>query len=415
MTILVQALTRGDGIEGDDVTHNIKVCRGVPVQLNTTAPPKLLEVRGEVYMRDSDLAELTENGTLQLKRDKDGNPLPMNTRNVAAGSIRLLDPKVCAERRLRFYAHSIGFTEGFAAKTHWQFLQSLKQFGVPVVPQANLYDSFDDAVRYCEALYEGSGVIDALCFEIDGLVLKVNEFAHRRKEKLKYFASRTVMDIEGMGDKLVDQLVDTGLVKSFADLYRLTTLDVRKLDRMGQTSALNLIRSILKSKKQSLARKINSFCARHVGHHASVILAKHFGSLAKLREATEEEISSIPEIGPAIAGSLCRFLATEDLLIDDLIAVANYGVTEEQSETVVSANQPLKDKTIVVTGTLENFKRTEIEGVIEKYGGRASSSVSAKTSFVLVGAEPGSKLAKAQKLGVQIMNEQEFLKLIGTV
>jgi len=599
--ILVQGLTRGNGVVGDDITHNVKTFRDIPLRLDTQNPPKRLEVRGEVYMRNSDLAELLDKGILKVKRDETGKALPMNTRNVAAGAIRLLDPKICAERRLRFFAHSVGEIFETAdgrqqtaadevgnrppggcvgdsrlvvpsaeyrtlppggrqpTLTHWDFLQTLASCGIPITPHAKHFASFDEAVAYCESLYtsEESFLAD-LDFEIDGLVLKVNNFAQREqlgatghhprwiiaykveryeavttlreitvqvgktgtitpvaelepveiagttvsraslhnaeeierkdvrvgdvvivekagkiiprivraekhlrtqplepfafptvcpacggavskdeggvyircnnaqcpaqfKEKLRYFTSRNAMDIEGVGDKLIDQLVDTGLVRSFGDLYRLKVEQVKSLERMGEKSAQKLIGAIKQSKSKDLSRLLNALCIRHVGNRTATLLAKHFGSLDRLRQATEAEISAIDEIGPIMAKSICEFFSREKEMIDDLLTTLTQTLTEPQSLDCTTPAQskdcgsvlPLNGMTIVVTGTLERFKRTEIEDVIERYGGRSSSSVSSKTSFVLVGAEPGSKLAKAQKLGVRIVSEQEFLGIIG--
>ncbi|MDR0327113.1 MAG: NAD-dependent DNA ligase LigA, partial [Planctomycetaceae bacterium] len=187
--LLVQGLTRGDGREGDDITHNIKMIRDIPLRLTTPTPPKegncllkRLEVRGEVYMRNSDLAELLYQGIIEAKRDETGKPMPMNTRNVTAGSIRLLDPKICAERRLRFFAHSVGSIEGFSVTTHWDFLKELESFGIPIAPHAELFSSFAEAAEYCESLYTTEeSFLAGLDFEIDGLVLKVNDFALREQ------------------------------------------------------------------------------------------------------------------------------------------------------------------------------------------------------------------------------------------
>ena len=616
--ILVQGLTRGNGIVGDDITHNVRTIRDVPLRLNTPNPPKRLEIRGEVYMRNSDLAELLEQGIIKTKQDETGKALPMNTRNVAAGAIRLLDPKICAERRLRFFAHSVGtvdfvsrggteaqrehsveshWVESHWAESHWEFLKGLESFGMPVAPFAKHFTSFTSAVAYCESLYNDSNNFLAdLDFEIDGLVLKVDHFAQREqlgatghhprwviaykveryeatttlleirvqvgktgtitpvaelepvelagttvsraslhnaeeierkdvrvgdvvvvekagkiiprvvrvekhlrtqplepfvfpttcpvcggavskddggvyircnnsqcpaqfKEKLRHFASRNAMDIEGLGDKLIDQLVDTGLVRSFGDLYRLKEERVKSLERMGEKSAKKLLTGIEQSKSRDLGRFLNALCIRHVGNSTAKLLAKHFGSFDRLRQASETELAEIDEVGPIMAKSIFVFFNKEKEMIDDLVgailepvgeAVGNVvgnavgavvdaignAVENATGDAVVpvaeataaaadlfTARQterkesdtdvPLQGMTIVVTGTLERFKRTEIEGVIECYGGRVSSSVSSKTTFVLVGADPGSKLAKAEKLGVRIVGEQEFLEIIG--
>ncbi|MCL2710970.1 MAG: NAD-dependent DNA ligase LigA [Planctomycetaceae bacterium] len=582
--ILVQGLTRGNGIVGDDITHNVKMLRDIPLRLDTPNPPKLLEVRGEVYMHNSDLAELLDKEIIKVKRDETGKALPMNTRNVAAGAIRLLDPKICAERHLRFFAHSVGSTEGFSVRNHWSFLYELAACGMPVTPHARHFSSFVHAVGFCESLYAEKSLLADLDFEIDGLVLKVNNFAQREqlgatghhprwviaykverfeatttlreirvqvgktgtitpvaelepvelagttvaraslhnaeeierkdirvgdvvvvekagkiiprivrvekhlrtkelepflfpstcpvcggvvskdeggvyircynthcsaqfKEKLRWFAGRNAMDIEGLGDKLIDQLVGAGLVRSFGDLYRLAAKQIKSLERMGEKSAQKLLNAIEQSKNRDLWRFLNALCIRHVGNSTAKLLAQHFGSLDRLRQATEAELSTIDEIGPIMAKSIFEFFNKEQGMIDDLVGailepvgetVGNVAgaLAETVGDTVGSLptaigdvaawlvggdsepkksddELPLEGMTIVVTGALERFKRTEIEDVIECHGGRVSSSVSSKTSFVLVGAEPGSKLAKAQKLGVRIVDEQEFLEMIG--
>ena len=573
--ILVQGLTRGNGVVGDDITHNVKMLRDIPLRLDTSNPPKRLEVRGEVYMRNSDLAELLDKEIIKVKRDETGKALPINTRNVAAGAIRLLDPKICAERRLRFFAHSVGTIvipaqagiqtddfnpvsldprlrggdgkNDFVVETHWNFLQKLALCGVPIAPYAKHFASFAEATQYCESLYAEESFLADLDFEIDGLVLKVNNFAQREqlgatghhprwviaykveryeavttlreirvqvgktgtitpvaelepielagttvaraslhnaeeierkdirvgdvvvvekagkiiprivrvekhlrtkelepfvfptacpvcggavskdeggvytrcnnaqcpaqfKEKLRYFASRNAMDIEGCGDKLIDQLVDTGLVRNFGDMYRLKAEQVKNLERMGAKSAQKLIDAIERSKSKDLGRFINALCIRHVGNSTAKLLAKHFGSLDRLRQASEAELSEIAEIGPIMAKSIFDFFDKEKEMVDDLVGTISSSPLPVGEGTV---ELPLQGMTIVVTGTLERFKRTEIESVIERYGGRVSSSVSSKTSFVLVGAEPGSKLSKAQSLGVRVVNEQEFLEMIG--
>ena len=629
--LLVQGLTRGNGILGDDITHNVKTLRDIPLRLTMPKPPKLLEVRGEVYLRNSDLAELLDKEIIKVKRDETGKPMPMNTRNVAAGAIRLLDPKICAERRLRFFAHSVGviipnataqlsqrdrmsitpgesrgkadskhelspngalqnrssfapsglleerdarvrrltpavidissrrdevIENGFA-QTHWNFLNTLQSLGIPVTPHAQLFTDFDKAAEYCESLYatEDNFLAD-LDFEIDGLVLKVNDFAQREqlgatghhprwviaykvekyeaitrlreirvqvgktgtitpvaelepvelagttvsraslhnaeeierkdvrvgdvvvvekagkiiphivrvekhlrtkelepfvfpsacpvcggavskdeggvyircnnaqcpaqfKEKLRHFTSRNAMDIEGLGEKLIEQLVDTGLVRNFGDLYRLKLEPLKNLERMGEKSAQKLLDGIEKSKSRELPKFLNALCIRHVGNRTATLLAKHFGSLDRLRQASEAEISEIDEVGPIIAKSVFDFFQNEKEMVDDLLeamgetTMSKTKAGMERSAMTEQSVLPLDGMTIVVTGTLQHFKRTEIEEVIERYGGKSSSSVSSKTAFVLVGAEPGSKLDKAKKLGVRIVYESEFLEMIG--
>jgi DNA ligase (NAD+) len=232
------------------------------------------------------------------------------------------------------------------------------------------------------------------------------------KEKLRYFASRNAMDIEGLGEKLIEQLVDAKLVCSFGDLYRLKLESLKNLDRMGETSAKNLLDGIEKSKSRDLGRLLNALCIRHVGNRTATLLAKHFQSVDRLRQATETEIGEINEVGPVIAKSVLEFFQREKEMVDDISAAVCRLPSAVSTSKSDNDGTVLQNMTIVVTGTLEHFKRTEIEGVIEQHGGRISSSVSSKTAFVLVGAEPGSKWDKAKKLGVRIVSEQEFLEMI---
>ena len=243
------------------------------------------------------------------------------------------------------------------------------------------------------------------------------------KEKLRYFASRNAMDIEGLGEKLVDQLVDTGLVHSFGDVYRLNEESLQNLERMGAKSAQKLLDAIEKSKSRELPKLLNALSIRHVGNRTAALLATHFGSFERLRAATETEIAGIDEVGPIIAKSVFEFFRHEEEMIRDLLSVLTTLPAPSKigdrlpwnKETDRSAEDlPLRNMTIVVTGTLQRFKRTEIENVIECHGGKVSSSVSSKTSFVLVGESPGSKLDKAKKLGVRIVGEAEFIEMIGS-
>ncbi|HZZ28918.1 MAG TPA: NAD-dependent DNA ligase LigA [Pirellulales bacterium] len=535
---LVLGATRGNGQVGDDVTHNIKTVRGVPQRLHGKHIPPVLEVRGEVYMTNEDLVRLNEQ---QANR---GEPPYANTRNCAAGSIRLLDPRICAQRRLRFFCHSVGYVEGLKAQTHMQFLDEMRSYGLPATPLVESFATFEAALEHCEQLIEKLHELD---FEVDGLVLKVNRFDQRQglgttsksprwmiaykfekfegptrlldikvsvgksgavtpfaelepielagsvirraslhnadeierkdcrvgdivivekagkviphivrtekhkretelepfhfptkcpechtklvkdekgvyircpnlqcpaqmRERLRYYASRNAMDIEGLGDKLVEQLVHDKLVASYADLYRLTLAQLCSLERMGEKSANNFLEQIEASKSRGLARLLNALSIRHVGNRVATLLAEHFGSMKELSAASEEELSEVNEIGPTIAHSVYEFLHNPfgRAAIDDL---AEQGVNMTAPKKS-AATGPLAGKTLVVTGTLEKYSREEIEGLIEQLGGRAASSVSKKTDYLVAGEEAGSKLDKAKKLGVPILSEAEFNKLI---
>ena len=538
---LVRAVTRGNGVVGDDITHNIRTIADVPLRLSGPQVPSVLEVRGEVYMTNSDLVLLNES-----QRAK-GEPLYANTRNVTAGSVRMLDPRICAARRLRVFCHGVGYCEGNRSRSHWEFLREIAEYGLPPTPLARKFDSFEAAVGHCEQVVERLHELD---FEVDGLVLKVDRFDQRErlgttsksprwivaykwekyeastrvlrivvtvgktgvitpsadlepvqlagttvsraslhnadeiqrkdiregdvvivekagkiiphivrverherkqdlppyvfpagcpecgtqlikdeggvyircpslscpaqiKERLRYFASRNCMDIEGLGDKLVDQLVDRNLVGGYADLYRLTADQLTALERMGKKSSEKLIEGIRASKDRGLARLLNALSIRHVGGRVASILAEQFASMAELQEATAEQLSEIHEIGEIIARSVCDFLHGEHgrQAIDDLRAVGVAMESVRRNAAAASA-QPLAGKTFVVTGTLSRYTRDGIQALIEQHGGRAASSVSKKTDYVVAGENAGSKLDKARELKIPVLSEEDFERLL---
>ena len=536
--LLVRAATRGNGRVGDDVTHNIRTLRDVPLRLVGERVPRVLEVRGEVYMTNPDLVEINK------ERAAAGEEPLANARNSAAGAVRMLDPREAARRRLRLFCHGAGRLEGLDVETHTEFLDAIGRFGLVPTPHVKAFAKLDDAIAHCEECIAGLHELD---FEVDGLVLKVNSFEqrerlgatskaprwavaykfekfeavtkllaihvnvgksgavtpwaeldpvpiagttisraslhnaeeverkdiragdyvvvekagkviphivrveeHRRegelakfrfptkcpvcdaklvkdeggvyircpnpecpaqiKERLLYFASRGAMDIEGLGEKLVNQLVSDNLVGTYGDLYRLTLDQLVGLERMGKKSSENLLAGIEASKDRGLARLLNALSIRHVGARVAAVLAEHFGSLEKLCAASIEELTEVEEVGSIIAESVHTFLHSEfgRRVIDDL---AELGVKMEAERRRATAG-PLSGKTLVVTGTLANYSREEIEDLIEKLGGKAASSVSKSTDYLVAGEKAGSKLAKAQKLGVPVITEGEFDRLI---
>jgi DNA ligase (NAD+) len=536
--LLARAVTRGNGQIGDDVTHNVRTIRDVPQRLHGKNVPRVLEVRGEVFMTNPDLVLLNEE---QAKR---GEPLYANTRNVVAGSIRLLDPRIAGKRRLRMFCHGLGFSDGLKAQTYMEFLKELRGYGLPATPHVQAFPTFEAAVEHCEELIEQLHELD---FEVDGLVLKVNSFAQRAelgqtskaprwliaykfekfeattrvenirvqvgktgtitpvadlapveiagttvtraslhnadeierkdirvgdvvviekagkvipyviraekqerkgslpkfkfptkcpecgtpvvkdeggvyircpnlecpaqiRERLRYFASRNAMDIGGLGDKLVDQLVGDGLVKGYGDLYRLGMEQLTNLERMGEKSSQKLLEQIEASKSRGLARLLNALSIRHVGNRVAGILAGHFGSMDALRAASEEELGEVHEVGEIIAKSIHEFVHGPfgKRTIDDL---AKLGVNMEAPKRAV-AGGALTGKTLVVTGTLTKYSREEIQELIAAHGGRAASSVSKNTDYVVAGEKAGSKLAKAEELKVPVITEDQFEKLI---
>jgi len=231
----------------------------------------------------------------------------------------------------------------------------------------------------------------------------------RIKESIRHFASRRAMDIEGLGEKLVDKLVETGLVRKLSDIYRLKKEDLVNLERMGEKSAQNLLEQIERSKNAGLARLIFALGIRYVGEHLAEVLAEHFPSLEALSNATYEELIQIPEIGPRIAQSIVDFFRNEEnrKLIQELKELGVKTEAEKPKEG------PLSGKTFVFTGALSAFTREEARRLVESLGGRVASGVSRKVDYVVVGADPGEKLRKAQELGITILTEEEFRKLVG--
>lgn len=542
---LVRAVTRGDGRRGDDVTHNARTMHGVPLKFEPPFPD-VLEVRGEAYISNSDFAHL------RAEQQKAGEEPFKNSRNATAGAIKLLDPKLCAKRRIRFFAHSVGEVAGAEFLSQGEFLKLIHKLGIPSVPKADIKPSFADACEFAKSLMED---IHELDFEVDGIVLKVNDFAVRERlgytsksprwivaykwekyeavtkvndivitvgktgvltptallepveiagttvsraslhnrdeierlgvkigdtivvekagkiiphvvrveeqartgkeksfhfptkcpechtpvekdeggvyircpnpscpaqlrESLRYFASRSAMDIEGLGIKLIEQLTENNFVTSFADVYRLKNRrdELIELERQGEKSIDNLLAGIEASKDRPLWRLLTALNIRHVGTRTAQILAEQFGSLDEIASQSVETLTEVNEIGPVLAESIHRYFQSEigKKLSEELrVAGLNFGKKSDARPAAKSqATGKLAGKTLVVTGTLVKYKRDEIQELIRANGGKAASSVSKKTDYVVAGEEAGSKLTKAQELGIKILSEDEFEKLI---
>ena len=532
--------TRGNGTVGDDITHNVKTISAIPLRLGLEDPPQEVEVRGEVFMTNSALVTLNESQASQ------GLPPFANTRNVTAGSIRLLDSRECGSRPLRFFCHGAGNVEALHLDSQFKFYTWAKKAGLPVAPRTQRFESIDMLIEAGTLLIEELHQLD---FEVDGFVIKVDRFSqqkilgntaksprwaiawkfekfeattqlsdirvqvgrggtitpvadlapvqlagttvsraslhnadeivrkdirigdvlvvekagkviphvvrvekHLRKkelavwhfpetcpecetkmyreedgvyircpnnqcpaqqrERLKFFASRNAMDIGGLGDKLVEQLVETKMVQDYADLYSLKSSQLQTLDRLGAKSADKLILEIAKSRDRGLVRVINALGIRHVGPRVATLLTEHFPSVDELCRTTVEELAAIHEIGDTIAESVHDWF-TSDYGQHVIGGLVSAGVVMKSLQSSAMGSGPLTGKTLVVTGTLENFTRQEAEAAIQKAGGRFSSSVSKKTDYVVAGDEAGSKLTKAEKLGVTILNDIQFKQLLG--
>jgi DNA ligase (NAD+) len=537
--ILVGALTRGDGTTGEDVFSNIKTIKSIPMRLQTKSPPKLVEIRGEVLMLKKDFLKLNE------EQQEEGEVPFANPRNAAAGTIRQLDPKVTAERPLRFFGYSLGAAEGIQFKTQKSTLEKFKAWSVPIANEDvfALTKGADGATKYYDKIQK---LRKSLPFEIDGIVIKVNDFklqeelgfiarsprwataakfepeqaetqiekilvqvgrtgaltpvaimkpvtvggvtitnatlhnqdeidrkdvrendfviVHRAgdvipeivevlkdkrdkkskpyhipekcpvcgskafkiegevvlrcpnpvcdaklKESLKHFVSKRAMNIEKVGDKLIDSFVDNKLVESYSDLFKIKLDQILELERQGEKSAQNIIDSIDSARKPSLSRFIYSLGIRFVGEQTAKILAHHFGTLEKFLDTNIEELVEIDGIGPKVAQSIVDATSQKDFKKEIQKIIKND--VEIQSEEKKVASENLKGLTFVITGSLP-MDRDEVKKIIESHLGKVSGSVSKKTSYVLAGEAAGSKLDKAQELGVKIISWEEFQKLI---
>ncbi len=541
--IFVQGATRGDGSAGEDVTENLRTVRALPLRLPLALP--LVEIRGEVLMMKRDFLALN-----QAQANK-GDKLFANPRNAAAGSLRQLDSRITASRRLSFFAYGVGLVEGYTLPpTHGEQMHWLKTLAVPVAKQCGVVLGAAGLLDFYREIGEQRA---SLPFDIDGVVYKINDIAlqqqlgfvsraprfaiaHKfpaeeafttvldievqvgrtgvltpvarlapvfvggvtvtnatlhnqdeidrkdvrvgdtvvvrragdvipevvrvvlekrptpapqrfdlyqrhptcpvcgskvskedeasawrcsgglycpaqRKQALWHFASRRAMDIEGLGDKLVEQLVDHNLVHTPADLYHLKFDDLANLERMGEKSASNLLTAIEHSKKTTLARFVYGLGIRNVGETTAKDMARHFGSLDNFIAADADRLQQVRDVGPIVAQSIVDFFAENNNIniINELRKCGMYW-TEQQGE--VSQVLPLSGQIFVLTGSLNNMDRDEAKAQLEALGARVSGSVSKKTNYVVAGAEAGSKLTKAQELGVTVLDEQQFINLL---
>ena len=544
--LFIQGATRGDGYTGENVTHNLRTIRAIPIKLNTSNPPKLLEVRGEVLMLKRDFEKLNAN------QQKLGAKLFANPRNAAAGSLRQLDPNITATRPLHFFAYGLGeliTSEAIGVpslKSHAEAMDYLAELRFPVSDLRAVKQGAEGLRDY----YQQIGAKRAsLPFDIDGVVYKVNQFslqselgfvsraprwaiAHKypaeeattvveditvqvgrtgaitpvarlksvfvggvnvtnatlhnedelrrkdihigdtvivrragdvipevvsvvlenrpvnarqfvmptvcpecdshiirladeavarctgglicpaqRKQAITHFASRKALDIEGMGEKLADLLVEANLVKSLDDIYKLDVATLANLERMAQKSAQNVVDALSKSKKTTLARFIYGLGIRNVGEATAKDLAAHFGSLQALLDAPLEALLQVNDVGPIVAESILQFF-DEPHNRQVIKSMQNFGVHWTETAGKQLASGVLLGKVLVLTGTLPNLSRDAAQALIEAAGGRLSGSVSKKTDYVVAGADAGSKLEKAQELDVPVLNEADLMALL---
>lgn len=533
--VLVQALTRGDGLQGEDVTENARTIRSLPLRIETELEE--LEARGEVIMHRAAFERLNE------EREKAGLPRFANPRNAAAGSVRVLEPAITASRRLDFYAYFLLVNGNPYYDSHWESLDALARMGFKVNPHRRLCADLEELLAFCR---EWEARRDELPYETDGVVAKVDSVRQQRllgwtakaprwaiaykfparqeetvledievqvgrtgaltpvarlrpvtiggvtvsratlhnedeierlgvqigdtvlversgdvipkvvrvvrpgenrrpfrmpdtcpvcggkvvrqegeaasrcintncparlKESIRHFAARGVMDIDGLGEALVDQLVDRGLVKSIADLYELKLEQLVELERMGEKSASKILANIERSREKPLARVLWGLGIPFVGERTAQILADTFGSLDRIAEADEETLQQAEEVGPKVARSIYQFFREPHNreLVERLRKV---GLRFEQ-EVMKKEGGPLAGLTFVLTGTLPHLTREEAKARIEAAGGKVAGSVSRKTSYVVAGAEAGSKLEKARELGIPVIDEAKLLEMTG--
>ncbi len=541
--VLVRAATRGDGTVGEDITHNVKTIRSVPLQLRGEHWPKRLEVRGEVYMPKAGFEKLNEQARLR------GDKTFMNPRNAAAGSLRQLDPRITAQRPLEMCSYSVGIVEGELADNHFAILQQLHQWGFRISRDMQCLRGVEACMDYTQMLLAKR---DALPFDIDGIVFKVNDLGLQQrlgfvsraprwavaykfpaqeemtvlqdvefqvgrtgaitpvarlqpvfvggvtvsnatlhnadeierlgvqigdtvvvrragdvipqivsvlldkrpansrvisfpshcpvcqseieriegeavarctggiscsaqsKQAIIHFASRKAMDIDGLGDKLVEQLVDAGMLASIADIYTLQQTHIAQLERMGDKSAANLMAAIEKSKQTALPRFLYALGIREVGEATAQNLAQYFLTIDAVMSASEQQLLDVPDIGPIVAQHILHFFANakNQSIIQSLLAA---GIQWPAIVKPDDADLPLLGQTIVLTGNLASMSRSEAKERLQALGAKVAGSVSAKTHLVIVGSEAGSKLTKAQALNIAVMDEQAFLELIGGV
>ncbi len=534
--VLKQAVTRGDGLVGEDVTMNVRTIENIPLKLRGENIPEIVEARGEVVIFKADFERLNE------IQEKHGEKPYANPRNLAAGSIRQLDPKIAASRPLHFMAYDLISPN---LPTHKEAYEKLREFGFQTSKQEKVFENIEDVLGEIKRLGETRA---SLPFGTDGMVIKINDreiydqlgiigktpraavafkypaeesttevkdiviqigrtgaatpvaifdpvqlagstirhatlhnadeiarldlrigdtviiykagdiipqvkevlktlrpenskpFDYEKalkeqypdldferkdgevvyrvkgltsdlilKRAIEYYASKPALNIEGLGEKNVEALVDAGLVKNISDLYRLKPETVSKLERFADLSANNLVAAIDASKTAPLAKFIAALGIRHVGVQTAISLANTFKNIENLTNATEEDLLQIPDIGLVVAESILAYFSDEDNL-KQLNELKELGVNPTFTD---SSKLPLAGQSYIISGTLESMGREEAEDKLREKGATITSGVTKTTTALIVGDKPGkSKTDKAEKLGIKTITEQDFLKLI---
>lgn len=537
--VLERAATRGDGVTGEDITHNVRTIRSIPLEILDAPKNSLLEVRGEIFLGKPGFQKINE------RAEKEGSKVFVNPRNTAAGAIRQLDPRNTARIPLQMYCYSIGVVKNMDLPENLSdIFLVLDRLGLPVNPDRATGIGIEECFAYCLQLLEKR---NALNYEIDGAVIKVNELATQkrlgvnarsprwamaykfpaeekstvvldvefqvgrtgtitpvarlepvfvggvtvsnttlhnmdeidrlgvrigdsvivrragdvipkivrvlnplgnknpitiilpamcpacnspvekdgevlyrctgglvcpaqRKQSIKHYASRTAMDIEGLGDKLVEQLVDEELIESVVGIYKIDLDTLVNLDRMGKKSAENLLSAIEKSKSTSLARFLFALGIREVGEATALSLVNHYGSLDGIMSAKTSGLEKVADIGPIVARHIRLFFLNNNN-VEQIFELRSSGVSWPD----VSVDRDLlalADQTFVLTGSMQLMSRGEAKAELIKLGAKVAGSVSKNTDCVVAGPGAGSKLAKAQELGINVISEDEFVEML---
>lgn len=532
---LQYATTRGDGYEGEVVTNNVKTIDSIPTKIENKRP---IEVRGEIYLPKKEFERINK------EREENGLSLFANPRNAAAGTIKLKDTNIVAERKLQSIIYSFGLFDEEKIKSQWKLLDFFAKLGFNISPHNKIISKINEIDDYCHYWEEHR---DELPYEIDGVVIKIDDFELQQelgyttkspkwaiaykfkaeeketelvdvdfrvgrtgavtpvarlkpvriagsivsnatlhnqdeikrlgvrigdrvivvksgdiipkivrvvedknrkknreikfpencpvcgtplkkepdgviiycsnincpaqiKRRIEHFVSRDALDIDGLGESMVNQLMEKKMVSNIEDLYHLNYEEIKKFEKQAEKSVQNLREAIEESKNQPFYRVLYGLGIRYVGVKTSRILADHFGNIDKMMNAEVEEFEAIPEIGAKIAKSLYDFFRNSESI--KTIGELKEAGLQFESESITKSTK-LADKTFLVTGTMNNFSRREINEYIESLGGKTISNVSKNLDYLIIGENPGSKLDKAKKLGnVTIINEEEFMKMV---